>query len=160
MSVNRYLPHVLVLPEDDACRQMAIGFQQATPLPRQIRVEPVAGGWQNVLRVFQSDHVGGMGRYPDRFMVLLIDFDCQEDRRNQARALIPDDLNNRVFVLGVWTEPEDLRANLGSYETIGSDMAKDCREETNTTWGHQLLRHNAVEITRLREHVRPFLFPS
>jgi hypothetical protein len=26
MSVNRYQPHVLVLPEDDANRQMANGF--------------------------------------------------------------------------------------------------------------------------------------
>jgi hypothetical protein len=26
MSVNKYLPHVLVLPEDDANRQMANGF--------------------------------------------------------------------------------------------------------------------------------------
>ena len=26
MSVNKYLPHVLVLPEDDANRQLANGF--------------------------------------------------------------------------------------------------------------------------------------
>jgi len=39
-------------------------------------------------------------------------------------------------------------------------MAKDCREDTDTTWGHPLLRHNTGELDRLREHVRPILFAS
>ena len=46
------------------------------------------------------------------------------------------------------------------YEDIGRAMAKDCREETNTTWGHGRLRHNAGELDRLRQHVRPILFQS
>ncbi len=57
------------------------------------------------------------------------------------------------------TEPQGLkRAGLGSYETIGLAMAKDCREDTDTIWRHDLLRHNANELLRLREHVRPILF--
>lgn len=60
-------------------------------------------------------------------------------------------------MLGVSTQPEALKsAKLGSYETVG--MAKDCREETKATWGHELLRHNAGGIDRLRQHVRPILF--
>jgi hypothetical protein len=66
-------------------------------------------------------------------------------------------LKDRVFVLGVWSEPEALKANLGSYETIGMAMAEDCREETDTIWGHDLLRHNASELDRLREHVPDFV---
>ena len=66
---------------------------------------------------------------------------------------------DRVFVLGALTEPEELRtARLGTYETIGMKMAKDCRDQTDTTWGHNLLRHNASEIGRLRDRVRPILF--
>ncbi len=65
-----------------------------------------------------------------------------------------------MFVLGVWSEPEDLRADLGSYETIGLALARDCREETDQTWEHCLLQHNAAELMRLRESVRPILFPS
>jgi hypothetical protein len=56
------------------------------------------------------------------------------------------------------TEPEELKATLGSYETIGMALAQDCREGTDT-WGHALLKHNTAEIERLREHVRPILFP-
>jgi hypothetical protein len=69
-------------------------------------------------------------------------------------------LTGRVFILGALTEPEALKADLGSYETIGLAMARDCREETDTTWGHRLLRHNERELDRLRAKVRPILFQS
>jgi hypothetical protein len=160
MSVNKYQPHVLVLPEDDANRQLATGFLlDPHLLTRRIQVLEEVGGWTEVLDRFKSDHVSGMDNYPNRFMVLLIDFDRREDRLNQAKSVIPDHLTDRVFILGVWTEPEALRrANLGSYETIGRAMARDCREETDTAWGHELLGHNARELDRLRKRVRPILF--
>jgi hypothetical protein len=117
------------------------------------------GGWTEVLDRFKSDQVSEMDKYPNRFMVLLIDFDGKEDRLDRAKKEIPGHLTERVFILGVSTEPEDLRkAKLGSHETVGMALAKDCREETDTTWGHELLRHNASEIDRLRQHVRPILF--
>jgi len=159
MSVNKYQRHVLLLPEDDANRQLAIGFLLDPLLvDRRIDVLEVAGGWTNLLDHFRSDHVAEMNRYPERHMVLLLDFDERQDRLDTAKAAIADHLVDRVFVLGVWSEPEDLRPDLGSYETIGQNLAKDCREDTNTTWDHPLLRHNGGELDRLRERVRPFLF--
>jgi hypothetical protein len=150
-----------VLPEDDANRQLANGFHlELDPsVLNSIRVLPVAGGWTKVLDRFKSDQVGGMAAFPERFVVWLIDFDGQKDRLARAKADIPAHLQDRVFVLGVWTEPEALRAALGSYETIGRALAKDCREGTDTTWEHGLLRHNSGEIGRLRERIRPILFP-
>lgn len=47
MSVNRYQPHVLVLPEDDANRQLANGFVldlDATVLTRIQVLEEVGAG--------------------------------------------------------------------------------------------------------------------
>jgi hypothetical protein len=94
-----------------------------------------------------------------RFIVLLIDFDSDARRLETARSRIPERLQSRVFILGAWSEPEDLtRAGLGLYEAIGSAMAKDCREETDAIWGHDLLVHNAGELARLRGQVRPILF--
>ena len=161
MSVNKYLPHVFVLPEDDANRQVANGFlRDQSLLTRRIQVLPEVGGWAQVLQRFRSDHVVEMDRYPNRFMVLLTDFDGKQERFTNAQAVIPAHLTERVFILGAFSEPEALRqANLGSYENIGLAMAKDCREETDKTWRHDLLRHNASELDRLREHVRPILFP-
>ena len=161
MSVNKYLPHVFVLPEDDANRQLANGFLlDPSLLIRKIQVLPEVGGWTQVLEHFKSDHVVEMDRYPDRFMVLLINFDGDEGRLTKAKAAIPDGLTERVFILGALSKPEALRqANLGSYEDIGLAIAKDCREGTDTTSGHELLQHNEGELDRLRQHVRPILFP-
>ncbi len=160
MSVNKHFPHVLVLPEDDANGQMANGFQLDPLLDtRRIQILEEAGGWREVLNRFTQDHVAEMTRYGNRFMVLLIDFDGREDRLNEAMSTIPVSLRERVFVLGAWNEPEDLRTNLGcSYERIGAALAKDCRENTAEMWSHTLLRHNSVELERLRIQVRPLLF--
>lgn len=160
MSANRYLPHVLALPEDDANRDIVIGFRRNLAIDfRQVQVEDVAGGWHEVLDLFESIHAGEMDRHPNRRMVLLIDLDDDLGRLRSAKARIPEHLNDRVFILGVLSEPEQLRARLRkSYEDIGMDLAKDCEVGTDATWGHELLRHNAVEVERLREHVRPILF--
>ena len=157
MSCNKYLPHVFVLPEDDANRQLANGF--VLTLPRSIQVLEEVGGWNEVWKRFLADHVTEMELYPHRSMVLLIDFDGDEDRLRLVNDRIPEHLRGRVYVLGSLSEPEDLRADLGSPETIGLALARDCRENTDRTWGHRLLRHNAGELQRLRENVRPFLFP-
>jgi hypothetical protein len=159
MSVNKYKLHVLVLPEDRANSQIANGFSTDVYLSTwRIQVLEEAGGWMDVLSHFRLDHIVGMDRFPQRMMVLLIDFDGRQDRLNFAKHEIPERLSDRVFILGVFTEPEDLKVKLGSYEEIGLALAKDCREETDMTWGHELLRHNAGELERLREHVRPILF--
>jgi hypothetical protein len=138
--------------------QLVNGFLLGVDFGRKLEYEQV-GGWGKVLDCFASDHVDKMRRYPQRYMVLLIDFDKQENRFDLANQVIPDDLKDRVFVLGVWDEPEALqRAGLGSPETIGKALAKDCRENTVTTWGHSLLQHNEDELNRLRTLVRPILF--
>jgi hypothetical protein len=118
------------------------------------------GGWTQVLDRFESNYIVEMDRYSHRFMVLLIDCDGQQERLNDARVRIPERLEERVFILGALTNPESLRADLGSYETIGLKLAKDCREETSHAWGHRLLQHNVSEIDRLRRFVRPILFPN
>ena len=160
MSVNKFKPHVLVLPEDDANSQVANGFWlHPSLLSRHIQVLPPAGGWHKVLESFESDHADAMRENVNRFMVLLIDFDEQDGRFMEAKARIPKDLEERVFILGTISEPEALRRSLRKpYESIGFDMAKDCDERSEIVWSHELLQNNADELIRLRELVRPILF--
>jgi hypothetical protein len=159
MGVNRERAHLFVLPEDDADRQLAVEFWARIDLARQrqMYVLEVARGWIKVLDLFESVYVAEMDRWRERYMILLFDFDG-EDRLNLAKARIPYHLVDRVFVLGAWTDPEGLKPDLGPYDKIGSDMAADCRDGTDTTWSHPLLQHNVVELGRLRERVRPILF--
>lgn len=160
MSVNRHLPHVFVLPEDDANRQIANGFLLDEQLSSgRIRVLEEAGGWREVLDRFCSIYAREMERFSERRMVLLIDCDNQADRVAAAMLRIPADLRPRVFILGVLTEPEDIRRDLGSYEEIGLAIAKDCREGTGEVWKHRLMQHNMSEVARLQQLIRPILFP-
>lgn len=161
MMVNKDQPHVLVLPEDRANLQLATGFHDEVDAARQrqMQVLPVAGGWRRVLERFNSDHVAKMRSNPNRFMVLLIDFDGRPERLGVAKADIPPDLADRVFILGARDRPETLKAEFNeSWEAIGSRLGQNCRDDTYATWGHELLQHNASELDRLRAHVRPILF--
>lgn len=162
MSVNREMPYVYVLPEDDANRQMAIGFiREPSVATRKIQILNEAGGWYHVLELFKDVYIQEMERYPKGFVVLLIDFDESPSRLETAKAVIPEHLKDRVFVIGVWSEPEKLRSNCGkTYEKIGLALAKDCCDNTNEIWAHDLLQHNTSELARLRELVFPFLFSA
>ncbi len=76
---------------------------------------------------------------------------------------IPDDIKDRVFVLGVLSEPEELKKanNIpNSFEAIGKALAKDCFDGTDHAWGHDLLKHNKDELSRMEKSVKPFLFPN
>ncbi|MDM8558316.1 hypothetical protein [Candidatus Parabeggiatoa sp. HSG14] len=163
MSVNKYNQHIWVLPEDDANRQIANGFLLAPNLnDRAIQTLPPSGGWIKVLNSFKDNHVPEMYKYKNRMMLLLVDFDLKVDRRlTYAKKQIPDDLKERVFVLGTQSEPENLKkniANINTFEDIGKALAQDCVNETDKIWGHDLIKHNRNELARMISSVKPFLF--
>ncbi len=156
---NKFLPHVFVLPEDDANRQIGNGFLQAPALqPRRIRILPEAGGWTAVRDSFAREHNRAMAVYPQRRMILLVDFDRQKDRLQEVMKKVDPSLHERVFLVGAWGEPEELRKDLGSYERIGRALAEDCAKRATSTWGHPSLKHNEGELSRLQSDVRPILF--
>lgn len=108
---------------------------------------------------FTSAHNREMARYPQRMMLLLVDFDGQEERREQVLEKVDPGLHERVFVLGSLDEPEDLREELGSFEAIGGAIGQHCLGRSSQVWEHPLLAHNKPELVRLTQKVRPFLFP-
>ncbi|MEX0271281.1 hypothetical protein AB3R30_19255 [Leptolyngbyaceae cyanobacterium UHCC 1019] len=161
MSINKYQSHILVLPEDDANRQIANGFILHPNLNgRAIQVLPSAGGWGKVLNDLKDVHAPEMQKYLYRMMVLLIDFDNQqEERLSYVKNQIPQDLTDRVFVLGVVSEPENLRKIIQrTFENIGEALSQDCSDDMNELWGHDLLKHNQPEVERMILSVKPFLF--
>jgi hypothetical protein len=160
MSVNKHRPHVLIVPEDDANRQIATGFVLHHRLiaGKQVQILPVEGGWSKVLAkllVMQSE----MKTYPQRQVVALVDFDERPERRGEFMAAIDASLHDRIFVLGAKSEPEALKKlGLGNYEAIGKALAEDCANRTSNTWAHPLLSHNTNEIGRMQASVVPVLF--
>ncbi|MDB9450336.1 hypothetical protein [Dolichospermum circinale] len=167
MSVNKYNPHLIILPEDDHNLQIAKGFRRDLNVKDVIQVLAVARSWKKVMKEFENNHIINMRQIPQRNILLLIDFDDQEDRFSYAEGYIPEDLRNRVFILGVKIEPRDLKKDvlknfqgIKSFENIGEALAKDCAENKNELWGHDLLIHNKPELERMILSVKPFLFPN
>jgi len=162
MSVNKYKPHVLVLPEDDANRQIAIGFRldPAVNNPRNIQILPPSGGWKKVVEDFLKNHVTDMKNHPERNIVLLIDFDRKaKTRLKSVQDKIPPELIDRVFIVGALSEPEELKSNLGkNFEDIGKSLSRDCSENRRDVWEHELLKHNETELDRMFSSLRPILF--
>ncbi|TAF06318.1 MAG: hypothetical protein EAZ77_12420 [Nostocales cyanobacterium] len=160
MSINKYEQHIFVLPEDDANRQIANGFINDLNLnTRVIQVLPIADGWTKVVDEFTNEHIKSMRQFTKRMIVLLIDFDEREDRLSYVQSHIPEDLKNRVFVLGVQSNPESLQRDIKqSLEAIGETLATDCSENKNELWGHHLLIHNKPELERMIKLIKPFLF--
>jgi len=157
MGVDKFKPHIFVIPEDDANRAMAIGFRLRMDHMRQMHIAGCAGGWSKALDLLTSEYVNAMERNANTFVVLLIDLDGDIDRTVNARALIPRTFVDRTFILSTLTKPEHLKPDLGSFETIGSKLAEDCRNGVDTTAQHGLLHHNLEELGRLRQYVLPFL---
>ena len=162
MSVNKYLPHVLVIPEDDANRQLALCFLDHEAVEaRVVGLEKPAGGWAKVLELFEAVYLPMLNNSRNAHVIMLIDFDQQEDRRPRFDAKIPDDLRDRVFVIGSQDTPESLRSALSmTWEKIGAELAQDCFNNEFKLWAHPHLSHNAKELERLVEVVRPILFPN
>lgn len=167
MSANNYLPHLLVLPEDDANRQILVGFKnhRAVVNPRQLDIQNIAGGWLVAVDSVVEEHVRQMRKYPGRHVLLVVDFDGHPDRREQIMSRIPSDLRDRFYILGCSDEPERLLSSMGiraeersKLETLGKRLATDCDQNTNETWGHDMLAHNATELERLKTNVKGFLF--
>lgn len=157
--INRFTPHLLILPEDDANREIVNGFLKENRLiQRCIQVLPIAGGWGKVLSKIPTCQ---LERFGERRLLLLIDFDDDVTRRDQlVRDNIPEQIKNRVYCLGVRSEPEKLRNSCKmSFETIGNTLAAECAEGKYRLWKHELLAHNEAELSRLLVDVRPFLFP-
>ena len=160
--INKYKEHILVLPEDEANIQIANGFVLHPNLnDRAIQVMPPLRGWKKVVEAFTEEYAPEMmGKYSDRMIVLLIDFDNNyESRFSYVESHIPKDLKARVFVLGVLCEPQYLSRDIkNNFEQIGEALAKDCSDNPNELWGHSLLKHNKAELDRMASSVKPFLF--
>ena len=160
--VNAFTPHVLVLPEDAANRELANGFLlNPSVCERNIKLLAPSGGWRKVLVDFERC-IPELRRFSERRIILLIDFDNSFESRSQFLLdKIPEDLRDRVFLLGTADEPERLRSELGqNFEGIGQSLAEQCDgdQQTSGLWNNSHLSHNQPELRRLQALVRPILF--
>lgn len=159
--MSEYQPVVFVVPEDRANLDVANGFLLDPGVRlRAVKLARVARGWTAVREELLGSIAPKLRQNTRAFAVLLVDFDGQTNRREMVLSGLDPSLADRVFVLGSLTEPEPLKRDLGSFETIGKRLARDCAEGTSTAWGHALLKHNEAALVRLRPVLHPVLFAA
>lgn len=162
MSVNKHRPHVFVLPEDDANRQIANGFLLNYKVnSKAIQVLPIAGGWRKVTERFQNELKPTVVSNPRCHVVLVIDFDGKADRLQAVTETVPSEVRDRVFVIGLLTQPEDLySAGLPTKEKLGDALANECFQSCHELWNHELLAHNTNEVKRMGDKLRDIIFAA
>ena len=140
--MNKYAPHVYVIPEDDRDRQLADGFVLHHQVKdARIQVVPPAGGWSKVLETFRDEYIPKLRDYPASHVIMLIDFDdLVEGRTALFNKDIPAEFKARVFVLGSSDEPETLKKALKiGFEEIGKRLADDCAAGTTKSWPSEII---------------------
>lgn len=152
--MNRDKPHVLIFPEDNANCQLANGFLEHLDVDNNaIKILSPAVGWKNVGDKFPTHIAPHMEQHPLAIAILLVDGDNKEGEVTNfsyVKQQVPKKLQNRVFIIGVFSEPEELKKKLKlSFEKIGEQLAEDCHKTSETLWQHKLLAHNQAELQRM-----------
>ncbi|MFN0134603.1 MAG: hypothetical protein ACKVS9_00625 [Phycisphaerae bacterium] len=159
--MNKYEPHVIVLPEDDATRQLATGFVDYPAVhAHRIRVVSPAGGWVKAVDLMCSSYMPHMRSYNSAHLVLVIDFDKDSDRyRTAIEPRVPAELRNRVFVFGPLTNVEVLKREARrKTEELGRDLASECERGESQQWSMPELQHNLPERDRALQCIRSIIF--
>jgi hypothetical protein len=127
---------------------------------RQFSVYDLARGWERGKETLLQLSKGYMREYPNSYAVLIVDFDGNAHRGSEIKNQIPEEVRDRVFVVGVLNEPENLRNSTGmKFEQLGCQIAEGCKDSSIDFWERQeLLAHNVDEIRRLSEAVRDLFF--
>ncbi len=68
---NKYRPHVVLIPEDDANRQLALGFRNHAAVADTVMdIMGPAGGWSKVLDVFECEYIPYLRKYHNAHLLL------------------------------------------------------------------------------------------
>ncbi|WP_395144447.1 hypothetical protein [Armatimonas sp.] len=161
MAGNRYKNRVEIFVEDDANRELVNGFLRVGYLPyrKDIIVVTPAGGWRVLKNKFSEEYIKRMRNDKFLHVVLVVDFDDKDDRFTEVSSVIPSDLCDRVMLIGMKDEPEDMRRSMGKHlEDIGEEIAKACFDKAEGVWGDEHLKHNHSERERIGQTMRDLLF--
>lgn len=159
--MNRERQHLIIVPEDDGIRQVAVGFESRCDAGRQLQVRPPAGGWPNVLSLLEGPLRKHLEAYGQAHLLLAIDFDnIEPERRLRFQQATSPTIAARVYLLGAAGEVEDLRRGLGwgSLNAIGQRIAQACRANDTDLWAPPSLAHNREMVKRIRSDLGTLLF--
>jgi len=157
MGVNLYQEHLYVLLEDEEYQKIMNGVNLSLHVNNDVvKISHLSGGWGKVLEDFRDpkNSIGLLKKFQKRHALLLMDFDYEfNSRLEEFRQLVPDELKNRVFILGIDNkESEDLAKYFKcNSEEVGKKLIENCPNGDLLHWQNIHLRCNLSEIERMRE---------
>lgn len=158
MSVNRYQPYLIVLFEDQAYKDIFLGFEMFDH--KQISMKPVFQGFDDVFfQLTNSDSLTSkeLRQYNSSYVLALIDADLDsqsESKINQLRDALPNEYKDRIFIMGSKYEAEHIKRaiiNEGKWEKISQKLENSCRAGDCKLWEDEMLKHNIGEIISLKK---------
>ena len=151
---NKYRWHVVVIPEDDATRQLGNGLANAfSEMGRRIKFLPVSRGWKRAVECVKSLDLNSNSF---RRVLLIIDFDKNKDRLESIKAKEDfSEFRDRIFILGCFKEAEDLKELLSerNLEEVGKILASNCNY-----WDSPLLLTCRSDACRLKAELNKEAF--
>ena len=146
---NKFKWHIVVVPEDQATRQLGNGLSNAFPsIINRIKLLREAGGWPDAIATINDLK---LDKYPKRRVLLIIDLDLDANRLGFIRSQ-PEisKYNNRIFILGSFQAVEQLKTVCGDndLENVGQKLGEDCN-----FWNHPLLTDCRADACRLKAEI-------
>lgn len=164
--MNKYTDGLQILAEDEDLASIVSGFFACANINfdhRRVDDKGAASGWTSV-QDWLCKSVSFLEKYDKLCRLGIVDFDGYENRATNFKKKIPEEVRDRVFVLGPIRNVETLKKETGlSLERIGAKIARTCASMTpveNSIWQCDQLKHNIPEVERLKKRVGSFLFKS
>lgn len=152
--MNYYKKHLYVILEDEQYQKIMNGVNLSFHVKDDvIKISNFSGGWRKVFKDFLG-LISLMSKFPERHILLLIDFDYEfESRLVKFRNSVPNELQRRVFILGIDNkESEDLaRLFKCNIEEVGKKLVEDCPDGDLSAWKNIHLECNLPEIERMKQ---------
>ncbi len=155
MSVNLFKPHLVILPEDEKNRDIALAVQRHLPraFANQIKIENPLRGW---LKTLDAIDLVYQPNKDEQYIVAVIDFDDNLEERHQmiAKRFEENGYNKgHVFVIGAKSEAENVwQMPILQDKTLRLEN-EDYLKFTDRFWTSDQLVHNRATLEALCQMV-------
>lgn len=157
--MNKFKPHLFIVPEDDADRQIAVGFQMHLEAKGEMQIVDVARGWLKVVGVIKDEYVPLLKNNLNSHVLGIIDCDKDADRIAGQLENFPEDIRNRIFLLGVNENPQEFKRSAKMhFAEIGEKLADECYKDELDLWNHEMLSYSSSEALRAKDVLRELVF--
>lgn len=168
--MNKFIPHLKILCEDQATYDLANGFylgylNKLGNISSYLHLERrYLGGWPKFENTLRDDLLDELSKNQYVNYLFIMDFDGieRENRLYSINKFIRENnIQDRVFILGCKKEPQDLKniaidfikraGDKFTMQNLGKALFSDCDEKQYKLWGSDHLQHNFREISHLRD---------